>query len=397
MATHNACGRWDIFCAVVDNYGDIGVTWRLAKQLAQEHQLVITLWVDDLKSFSHILPQLDPGLTTQIHSNITINQWSQPSVVDYQVGDVIIEAFACELPEQIKHTLDKLHIAYKNDPQAVKPPLWLNLEYLSAESWVEGCHGLPSMQTSGIKKYFYFPGFSDKTGGLICEKTLLAERERWQLDSQNKQALFKSLGLSGIEQTDTVISVFSYESDALLGLCQLWQTNSAKTHALIPKGRSLNSLQAILPCSVDELTPGMQIPIGNLLIHILPMTDQEGYDKLLWSCDFNIVRGEDSFLRAQWAAKPFIWHIYEQEDDYHLIKLDAFMQLYCNNLPPELAISWKALNLAFNKEQAAQTCENWQQLNLADLPLLQHAKQWPIDAINDVDLVSRLVQFVKNS
>ena len=24
---------WDIFCSVVDNFGDIGVTWRLARQL----------------------------------------------------------------------------------------------------------------------------------------------------------------------------------------------------------------------------------------------------------------------------------------------------------------------------------------------------------------------------
>ncbi|WP_299804794.1 elongation factor P maturation arginine rhamnosyltransferase EarP [uncultured Shewanella sp.] len=397
MASHNASGRWDIFCAVVDNYGDIGVTWRLAKQLAEEYQLAITLWVDDLKSFSHILPQLDPELVTQVHSTVTINQWTSPLALDYQIGDVLIEAFACELPEQVKRTLDELQFTHKQNPKAANPPLWLNLEYLSAESWVEGCHGLPSMQASGIKKYFYFPGFSDKTGGLICEKSLFKDRARWQLDNQNRQNLFKSLGLSGIAQNDTVISVFSYESSALLALCKHWQTNDTKTHALIPKGRSLNSLQTLLPCSIDELTPGMQIPLDNLVIHILPMTDQEGYDKLLWSCDFNIVRGEDSFLRAQWAAKPFIWHIYEQEDDYHLIKLDAFMQLYCNNLPPELAETWKSLNRAFNSGHQDEALHSWQQFNLIDLLLVKHTKQWPIDAINDVDLASRLVQFVKNS
>ncbi|WP_041410924.1 elongation factor P maturation arginine rhamnosyltransferase EarP [Shewanella pealeana] len=397
MTSQNSEQNWDIFCAVVDNYGDIGVTWRLAKQLSAEQKINVTLWVDDLNSFQHILPHLDPNQVTQSHCGIKINQWSEPLKIDYKVGDVLIEAFACELPAQVKQQLVTAKQAYFDNSKNKKPPVWLNLEYLSAESWVEGCHGLPSMQASGIKKYFYFPGFSDKTGGLICEKTLFTDREHWQLDTQNRQNLFKSLGLTGIDETDTVISVFSYESSALLALCQHWQANDTKTHALIPKGRSLNSLQSILPCSIDELTPGMQIAFGNLVIHILPMTDQEGYDKLLWSCDFNIVRGEDSFLRAQWAAKPFIWHIYEQEEDYHLIKLDAFMQLYCNNLPSELAMSWKGLNLAFNQEQAALTCEYWQQLNLADLPLQQHAKQWPIDAINDVDLVSRLVQFVKNS
>ncbi|GIU26215.1 elongation factor P maturation arginine rhamnosyltransferase EarP [Shewanella schlegeliana] len=397
MTSQNNPERWDIFCAVVDNYGDIGVTWRLAKQLSAKHRIAITLWVDDLKSFSHILPALDPALPSQIHFGVTINQWSDPLPILYQAGNVLIEAFACELPEQVKTRLISMHQASKLDPNAERPPLWLNLEYLSAESWVEGCHGLPSMQASGLKKYFYFPGFTAKTGGLICENELFEKRDAWQREPQNRLDLFSSLGLSGITADDEVVSVFSYESSTLQALCEAWQNSEHTTHALFPKGRSLNSLQPILPCSVETLTAGTQIKLGNLVIHILPMTDQEGYDKLLWSCDFNIVRGEDSFLRAQWAAKPFIWHIYAQEDDYHLIKLDAFMQLYCNNLPPELAKSWKALNLAFNKEQQELTVSHWQKLNLIGLPLLRHAKQWPIDAINDVDLVSRLVQFVKNS
>ncbi|ABZ76803.1 conserved hypothetical protein [Shewanella halifaxensis HAW-EB4] len=397
MTSQNSPERWDIFCAVVDNYGDIGVTWRLAKQLSAEQPIAITLWVDDLKSFSHILPALDPELVSQVHFGVTINQWSTPLAIAYQTGNVLIEAFACELPEQVKTSLIAMQQASKLDSSAAKPPLWLNLEYLSAESWVEGCHGLPSMQASGLKKYFYFPGFTAKTGGLICENKLFEKRDAWQLNLQNRQDLFASLGLSGIEPIDKVVSVFSYETKALLALCETWQDSEQTIHALFPKGRSLNSLQSILPCSIEELSAGMQIKLGNLVIHILPMTDQEGYDKLLWSCDFNIVRGEDSFLRAQWAAKPFIWHIYAQEDDYHLIKLDAFMQLYCNNLPPELAKSWKVLNLAFNNEQQELTASHWQKINLVDLPLLQHAKQWPIDAINDVDLVSRLVQFVKNS
>ena len=389
--------HWDIFCAVVDNYGDIGVTWRLAKQLSNEKQIDICLWVDDLHSFSHILPQLDPLLTTQVHHGITINLWSNPLAIEYQPGSVLIEAFACELPDEVKHALLALHVQHKADPKLQQPPVWINLEYLSAESWVAGCHGLPSMQANGLKKHFYFPGFSDNTGGLLCERDLFLRRDEWQNNPLNRMALFSQLGLSGIEAKDTVISVFSYESSALLALCQLWQQSEQIIHALIPKGRSLNSLTCILPKPIDELNSGDQIRLGNLIIHILPMTDQEGYDKLLWSCDFNIVRGEDSFLRAQWAAKPFIWHIYVQEEDYHLIKLDAFMQVYCNNLPPELANSWQALNLAFNQEQGEQAIMHWQQLNLVNLPLLQHAKQWPVDAINDVDLASRLVQFVKNS
>ncbi len=391
----NPAQHWDIFCVVVDNYGDIGVTWRLAKQLANEYQIPVKLWVDDLKSFSHILPTLDPTLASQHFSGVNILHWTNPLPEPFEPGDVLIEAFACELPETIKQQLARLH---QNQPERV--PVWLNLEYLSAEDWVEGCHGLPSMQASGIKKFFYFPGFTPKTGGLICENELFTQRDAWQGDAANKLTLFDQLGLKGIKVDDTVISVFSYETGALPALCEQWQQQASaehKIHALIPKGRSLNSLTHLLPCPIADLHPGQQISLGNLTLHILPMTDQQGFDRLLWSCDFNIVRGEDSFLRAQWAAKPFIWHIYPQEDDYHLIKLEAFIQLYCDNLPPEIADTWSKLNLAFNQGEQSAVKIHWQKLNPVGLPLLQHAKQWPIDAINAADLACRLVQFVKKS
>nr|WP_320125979.1 elongation factor P maturation arginine rhamnosyltransferase EarP [uncultured Shewanella sp.] len=384
--------HWDIFCTVVDNYGDIGVTWRLAKQMANEYQIPVNLWVDDLASFSHILPTLDPLKTAQSFNGVNIIHWTKPLPVAFVAGEVLIEAFACELPEQVKAQLVYLH---QNAPESV--PIWLNLEYLSAEDWVEGCHGLPSLQANGLKKYFYFPGFGAKTGGLICEQDLFAERDAWQANSANKLQLFSQLGLKGIEAQDTVISIFSYETEALPTLCELWQQSVEKIHALIPKGRSLNSLTQLLPCDIAALVPGQQINHGNLTLHILPMTDQQGFDRLLWSCDFNIVRGEDSFLRAQWAAKPFIWHIYPQEDDYHLVKLEAFLKLYCDNLPPKIACYWSELNLAFNQAQQSAVSLHWQNLNPVNLPLLHHAKQWPINALNAADLATRLVQFVKNS
>jgi uncharacterized repeat protein (TIGR03837 family) len=159
----------------------------------------------------------------------------------------------------------------------------------------------------------------------------------------------------------------------------------------------LHSLKSLLPCAIEDLMPGQQFVIGSLTLHILPMTDQNDFDRLLWSCDFNIVRGEDSFLRAQWAAKPFIWHIYPQEDDYHLVKLQAFMQLYCDNLAPEITTTWSEVNLAFNRGNTHAVVMHWQQLNSVNLSLMQHAIKWPINALKDADLASRLVQFVKNS
>lgn len=392
MPTTPRAAHWDIFCIVIDNYGDIGVTWRLAKQLANEYQIQVKLWVDDLKSFSHILPSLDPTRIEQHFNGVTILHWTTPLQHTYVEGAVIIEAFACELPEPVKNQLTQLH---RNAPDTV--PVWLNLEYLSAEDWVEGCHALPSPQANGLKKYFYFPGFTPKTGGLLCERGLFAERDIWQAEPQNKLALFRQLGLEGINADDTVISIFSYETDALAALCELWQQSPTPIHALIPKGRSLHSLQHLLPCPITDLVAGQVVHHGQLRLHILPMTDQQGFDRLLWSCDINIVRGEDSFLRAQWAAKPFIWHIYPQEDDYHLVKLEAFLALYCDNLPPEIAAHLIALNLAFNQAQQSAVTHHWQTLDPVNLPLQQHAKQWPINALNAADLATRLVQFVKNS
>ncbi len=391
MTQANTAKHWDIFCAVVDNYGDIGVTWRLAKQLAREYQLPINLWVDDLNSFHHILPELNPNQPEQVFDKVNIKQWNQPLDLEYIPGAVLIEAFACELPNKVIEQITKYH----QDPHK-NAPLWLNLEYLSAEDWVGGCHGLPSLQSSGIKKYFYFPGFTDKTGGLICENDLLAQRETWQSDPQNRQQLFAQLGLTGIEPQDKVISIFSYETPALPALCQYWQQSEEKIHALIPLGRSLNCLQDYLP-DVSQLKAGQAFEFDNLTLHILPMTDQQGFDRLLWSCDFNIVRGEDSFLRAQWAAKPFVWHIYPQEEEYHLIKLQAFMALYCHNLAPKVANDWAELNLAFNQDESNRVISAWEHVAKSNKPLLKHAQQWPIYVLNDADLASRLVQFVKNS
>ncbi|MCW3173811.1 elongation factor P maturation arginine rhamnosyltransferase EarP [Shewanella sp. FYR11-62] len=383
--------HWDIFCVVVDNYGDIGVTWRLAKQLAAEYAITVNLWVDDLNSFGHILPALDPGSTYQTFFDVNIIHWNDSSIEKYTPGVCLIEAFACEIPSSIIEKLINLKQIFPKEL-----PVWLNLEYLSAEDWVEGCHGLPSFQSCGLQKYFYLPGFTDKTGGLICEQNLFDLRDSWQSDKANKMALFAQLGLRGIEVEHRVISVFSYETPSLLALIQWWQTEKSPVHVLIPKGRSLHSLTSILPCSLNELVAGQSIPLDNVTLHILPMTDQQGYDRLLWSCDVNIVRGEDSFLRAQWAAKPFIWHIYPQEDDYHLIKLEAFMQIYCDNLAPDLAKPWCELNLSFNQGNQIDTVNHWQKLEFNHLSLQQHAKKWPMTALNSADLASRLVQFVKS-
>lgn len=145
---------WDIFCSVVDNYGDAGVTWRLARQLVAEQGLHVRLWIDDLSAFVRLCPNADPQALQQWQEGVRVCQWPA-EWAGSDIPDVVIEAFACRLPPAYTESM------LQRSPR----PLWLNLEYLSAEDWVSGCHGLPSPQLNGLKKFFFFPGFSDATGG----------------------------------------------------------------------------------------------------------------------------------------------------------------------------------------------------------------------------------------
>ena len=192
--------------------------------------------------------------------------------------------------------------------------LWINLEYLSAEAWVEGCHALPSLRSDGLHANFFFPGFTANTGGLIKESGLLAARDTWQADPDRQIHWIKSLGVSpeGMQawQSGRLISVFCYSQAPLQAFFKQLTDNKTPTLTLIPQG------------VVSSIPSGQH---GNLHVARIPFTSQAEYDQTLWTADLNIVRGEDSFVRGLWAAKPCIWHIYPQTEDTHLIKLDAWL------------------------------------------------------------------------
>ena len=305
---------WDIFCSVIDNYGDIGVTWRLARQLVAEHDARVRLWVDDLSAFGRLCPEADAHATRQVQQGVEVRLWPMPwQPVD--AADVVIEAFACELPA-----------AYIEAMRARQPKvLWLNLEYLSAEEWVEGCHGLPSLQSNGLQKFFFFPGFTAGSGGLLRERDLLARRQAFQADAQARASFLHSLGVQALPGA-RLISLFAYENDALGDWLDALAADTRVTQLLVPEGRILGDLQAWLGCCA--LDAGDVHRCGQLQVQILPFVRQDQYDRLLWCCELNAVRGEDSFVRAQWAGRPLLWHIYRQAEDAHLDKLEAFLALY---------------------------------------------------------------------
>jgi len=324
----------DIFCNVIDNYGDIGVSWRLARQLANEFGLSVRLWVDDLASFAKLCPEADAGLDMQHRRGVEVRLWPQ-AFPDVQVADLVIDAFGCALPSSYLAAM-----AVRDDP-----PVWINLEYLSAEDWVEGCHKLPSPKPP-LTRYFFFPGFTKKTGGLLLEHDLLARRDAFLSDKNQQQAFWQSMGMEMPSADILKISLFAYENGALTGLFNAWADSAQPVLCLVPEGRILPQVRQYFG---DEAA-GQGYVRGNLEVRVLPFVEQERYDELLWACDINFVRGEDSCVRAQWAGRPFVWQIYPQHDAVHWEKLQAFLNRYGVTLGAEAVPAMQGLWQQWNDE-----------------------------------------------
>ena len=297
---------WDIFCRVIDNFGDIGVCWRLCADLAGRGQRV-RLWLDDVNA----LKWMAPGALEGQHANITVHPWLE--TMDFQglqtleSAQVWIEAFGCEIEQAFIS-------CYRQHTEVA--PVWINLEYLSAETLVERSHTLPSPVMSGPAKgwtkYFYYPGFTGKTGGLLREPWI---QERQTLRSEaSKAAWLQKFGITW--KGEKLISLFCYASAPVAGLLESLENFGEPVRLLVTEGQAKTAVQKILrernkPRSFD--------------MSFLPLMSQTDYDQLLGACDFNFVRGEDSLVRALWAGKPLVWQIYPQEDGAHHAKLHAFL------------------------------------------------------------------------
>jgi uncharacterized repeat protein (TIGR03837 family) len=325
--------RWDLFCLVIDNYGDVGVAWRLARDLASRGERV-RLWLDDASALDWMAPDLGP---------VEVLPWD---FVPENIGDVVVELFGCDPPDAI---LQRMANRFGG------PPHWINLEYLSAEDYVERSHGLPSPQFSGpaagLTKHFFYPGFTEKTGGLLREPGLLEQAPAWP---------------PGVERLkgERIVSLFAYPQADVQRLVELLA--GAPTLVLACPGKFG---RPELPARVRWQS--------------LPYLPQPDYDALLRACDLNFVRGEDSFVRAQWAGKPFVWQIYFQDDHAHAAKLEAFLNRYA----PDAATA--ALFRAWNG------LGEWP----AALPSLDagHALRWRAHLAAQPDLTTQLLGFLASS
>ncbi len=339
----------DIFCRVVDNYGDIGVCWRLARQLVAEHGCKVRLIVDDLAAFRFIAPDVDSTIMQQNLLGVDVVPWRISDSLP--PAETVIEAFACDPPEP--YVLAMAARAEK--------PVWINLEYLSAEAWVDGVHGLPSPHPRlPLTKHFFCPGFTEKSGGLIRESQLAPSPFRGEGRGEGDGGV-ESQG----EKTDLL--AFAYPH--------------APVHAF---ATALNA-HVTTASPFDETDPAWRT------VSPVPQTE---FDALLAQFDVLIVRGEDSFLRAQYAAKPFLWHIYPTADNAHFVKLDAWLDHYCEGLASDAARALRQVQLAFNRGE--NNADAYVDFASHLQTLKAHATRWRDHLTAQTDLATRLLNFVNS-
>ncbi len=409
----------DIFCQIVDHYGDVGVTWRLAKQLRTEHHIAIRLWVDDLNVFSHIEPRVNTQVDQQLIDQIDIRRWliDGPVLSPYPI---VITSFSCPLsPVWVERMVTESN------------PCWVELEYLSAEQWVESHHGLSSQRADGLAPTFFYPGFTDRTAGLIRERDLIKKRDAWQADVKQQTQFLERIGVDFDAEREPpfLISLFAYPQapfqsffnalnelnvNDLNALDTLYTGNTGDTVDTLDAGDTggVNDTfeKSEAKSFLSDVT--LQNKIKRQNVHVLisesvtlpddlitpshvtwqriPFLTQPDYDRLLWSMNLNIVRGEDSFVRALWAGKPMIWHIYRQTEDTHLTKLAAWLAR--TNLPKpvhETMMAWSSPDQTHSLETALSTA--LMPLNWADWQI--KATQYTHNLALLPDLATNLAHF----
>lgn len=378
-AAHSIPITWDIFCKVVDNFGDAGVCWRLARILHREHGLHVRLWIDDLATLHALHPALDAAVPLQQIDGITVCHWQDSALPDEAAA--VIEAFGCGLPEGYVAAM----------AASARPPLWIVLEYLSAESWVDEHHGLSSPHPRlPLPRYFFFPGFTSSTGGLLREADLQSRRAAF--DDAARQAFWRDMGFADTARDALAVSLFAYADAPVAELLAAMAQDAAPVVVALPGGALQQMVRTFFGVAADDRGPWRR---GALEVRVLPFLPQTRYDDLLWACDLNFVRGEDSFVRAQWAAQPLVWQPYRQDDGAHQRKLQAFLSRYDQGLAPAAAAALGEFWRCWNGDPAGLATA-WPRLRAAQGDLRLHAGHWARDLATHAGMAGQLVGFVAN-
>ncbi len=291
-----------VLCKVVDNFGDIGVCWRMCRRLKLINpDINLSLIVDDLEAFKRICSQIKVDEKAQVFQGITIYNWKEYEYCfsefiknDGEKMDVILECFQCGRPDWMEEILFE-----KKLNRTVNV---IMIDYLTAEDYAEDFHKLNSLTRSAkVQKVFFMPGFTGKTGGLIID-------EQWK-------------NLSPYDENGPVL-IFTYEKnwDGLAGaINELFfesENNENSPEILLAQGRGLDSIKLALQ-KYDSVS-------GNLTV--LDYLNQEEWDEMMKKCSILIIRGEESMSRACLSGIPFIWHAYPQSDEYQMVKVNALLE-----------------------------------------------------------------------
>jgi uncharacterized repeat protein (TIGR03837 family) len=379
-AVRSIPSNWDIFCRVVDNFGDAGVCWRLARILHREYGLHVRLWIDDLKTLGALQPALNPVLPVQVVEGITVCRLPDAVPVTDDAA-VVIEAFGCGLPD-----------AYIAGMAAMaRPPLWIVLEYLSAESWVDEHHGLSSPHPRlPLPRYFFFPGFTPATGGLLREADLQSRRAAF--DAAARRAFWRDMGFPDVAADALTVSLFAYDDAPVAELLAAMAGDAQPVVLALPGSALLPAVQSFFGAVGVDRGPWRR---GALEVRALPFLPQGRYDELLWACDLNFVRGEDSFVRAQWAGRPLVWQPYRQDDGAHQRKLQAFLARYGAGLAPAAAAALGEFWRCWNGDPIGLGMA-WPGFRAAQGEIRRHATLWTRDLATQADMAGQLVGFAAN-
>ena len=363
---------WDVFCRIVDNFGDIGVCWRLACHLAERGQRV-RLWVDDAAALRWMAPV---G-----HASVEVSTWLATTAFP-PPGDVVVEAFGCDPAPAFLAAMAAAAV------DGARPPVWINLEYLSAERYVERSHVLPSPQMSGpargLTKWFFYPGFTAATGGLLREPGLAGEQAAFD------RAAWHAVQGIVLRDDERLVSVFCYPGAPVDRLVASLAADGRPALLATAPGAATGAVRAALATASE--TAGDGLPA--IRQHALPWLTQPEFDRLLWSADLNFVRGEDSWVRAQWAGQPFVWQAYPQDDGAHGAKIAAFLDRALAAAEPDGATLVRRWTAAWNGlDDGMAPLPAWTPQALAATG--RDARAWRARLGGSPDLVSRLLAFVR--